>query len=154
MNFLLLYLNLCSYTVPFALNIIREFCLFHLLEKSRQNEHLLFLDWWYDLLLCQYCLASMDHLHQPLYLFLMSYFYLFVRFHLKVQAFCVVDPINPLRPGWWIPCLFKNLFVFQLCRSNLLIWTINDQVIIFSENWNQTILLYLVRPRQLLNKFK
>lgn len=115
---------------------------------------LLLLDTLHDLLRCQRTLGSVNHLHKPFNLLLVCDFYLFVRFHLKIETFRVIDPINSLWPRSPVTRFLEHLLVLHLCRPDLLIQGVYDQIVIFRKYRYHAILFQLSWPRQLLYKLE
>jgi hypothetical protein len=123
-------------------------------EELLENELVLLLDDLADGLGSELKFVLLDHADQALNLFLVLLPNLLIAFDLELQAFGLVDPVDPLAPGHSVSCLLEDLVELLLGRCYFLFLRVYNQIIIFRQNWDQGIFLLLDTPGQLLQKVK
>ena len=123
-------------------------------KELLQNEFVLLLNYLTDGSCSELHFVLFDHKDQPLDLLLILLPDLLIALDLKLQTFCLVNPVNPLGPRNSISSLLEDLMKLLLSRRYFLLLCVYNQIIIFCQNGNQGILFVLNTPGQLLKKVK
>ena len=94
----------------------------------------------------------LDHEDKSFHLFLVLFSDLFVGFEFEMKAFGLVDPVDPFSPGLRVVKFGEDLFKFLFCLNDVILMCIDDQIVIFGKQGNQSLFFELVVPGQLFKK--
>ena len=94
----------------------------------------------------------LDHEDKSFHLFLVLFSDLFVGFEFEMKAFGLVDPVDPFSPGLRVVKFGEDLFKFLFCLNDVILVCVNDQIVIFGKQGNQSLFFKLVVPGQLFKK--
>ena len=80
--------------------------------------------------------------------------YVLIDFHLEFQAFGEVDPVHPFRPSLFETIFIKYFMELAFCPIDVLIWGVDDEVVIFGEDGDDDRFLEIRSPGELFYKVK
>jgi hypothetical protein len=81
-------------------------------------------------------------------------FHIWVGLALKLQTFGVVYPVGPLAPCLLVAVLSEDLLQLGLDAGDVMIITVDDQVIVFGEDGDQAVVLVGGWPGQLFDELE
>lgn len=91
-------------------------------------------------------LILLDHTYQSLHLFLVFLPNLFITFDLKLQTLGVIDPVDPLGPGYPIATLLKYLMKLLFSGCHFLLLRIDNQIVVLGEDGDEWVFFVFNAP--------